>query len=376
MTRPIDPQLIGSSFVMQQLRDEIACAARSDAKVLITGDSGVGKELVCEQLHRLSRRSRGPLVTINCGGVTDSLLESELFGHVKGSFTGAYRDKPGKLELANNGTLFLDEAGEMGLRMQAMLLRFLETGEVQRVGCDRALTRVDVRVVAATNRNLLQRVTAREFREDLYYRLNVIHIAVPPLREHKEDVPMLVDHFLDSLSRVHGLPRPELSLETLARLQRYDWPGNVRELRNLVERLVVRWDSQSPTSLPLPFETTAAPAEPAPAVSSSKARAKTLHERMVTTGVSFWEAVYEPFMSHDLTREDVRELLQLGLDDSRGNYKILVSLYNVQPEQYKRFMGFLRKHDCLVPFHLFRTARSAKAQMRESRSGQTVIGAA
>ena len=192
-------QLIGSSPPMRDLRDEIAYAARSDAKILITGESGVGKEILARSIHRQSPRSRAQLVTINCAGLPDSLLESELFGHVRGSFTGAYRDKAGLLELANSGTIFMDEVGEMSLRMQALLLRFLESGEIQRVGAERAQARVNVRVIAATNRNLTERIASKDFREDLYYRLNVIHLTVPPLRERREDVGELLEHFLAAL---------------------------------------------------------------------------------------------------------------------------------------------------------------------------------
>ncbi|MGH9408582.1 MAG: sigma 54-interacting transcriptional regulator, partial [Vicinamibacterales bacterium] len=181
--------LIGTSDAIRKAEEDIASAAPSSAKVLITGETGVGKEVVARLIHGRSARRLCPMVTVNCAGVPDTLLESELFGHDRGSFTGAYRDKPGLLEAAGNGTVFLDEVGEMSARMQAVLLRFLETGELQRVGTNRAQTRVDVRVIAATNRDLLAQVASGAFREDLYYRLNVIRIAMPPLRERREDVP-------------------------------------------------------------------------------------------------------------------------------------------------------------------------------------------
>ena len=186
-------------------------AAESPAKVLITGESGVGKDVVARYIHSHSSRRQTPFVAVNCAGVTETLLESELFGHVKGSFTGAYRDKRGKLQLAHRGTLFLDEVGEMSLRMQALLLRFLENGEIQAVGSDQSQARVDVRVVAATNRNLDELVAAGQFREDLLYRLRVIHLHVPPLRERAEDVDALIRHFLalsERESEVHGRSAP------------------------------------------------------------------------------------------------------------------------------------------------------------------------
>ena len=187
-----DPPLVVASPSMTHLLGMADRAAGSPAKVLITGESGVGKDLIARRIHARSRRKALPFVAVNCAGLTESLLESELFGHVKGSFTGAYRDKPGKLQLAHRGTLFLDEVGEMSLRMQALLLRFLENGEIQAVGSDRPQARVDVRVVAATNRNLAELIAAGQFREDLLYRLRVIHLEVPPLRERREDIRPLV----------------------------------------------------------------------------------------------------------------------------------------------------------------------------------------
>src|SRR4051812_46262093 len=188
---------------MTRLRDEVAAAARSDAKVLIVGETGVGKEIVARMIHEAGRRRPRAFVTINCAGLPDSLLESELFGHVRGSFTGAYRDKPGLAVMAHRGTLFLDELGEMSLRMQAMLLRFVETGEIQRVGSDRSEGHVDVRIIAATNRNLLERINEKAFREDLYYRLNVIRLVIPPLRERGGDVALLLQHYLQECARAH-----------------------------------------------------------------------------------------------------------------------------------------------------------------------------
>src|SRR5262245_35220721 len=197
-------ELIGDSPAIRELREEVERIAHSDAKVLLTGESGVGKELVASAIHTRSPRSPAPFIAVNCGGLPETLLESELFGHVKGSFTGAYRDKPGKLELADRGTMFLDEVGEMTLRMQGLLLRFLETGELQKVGATGTVGRVNVRVIAATNRNLRDMIVQSAFREDLYYRLNVIHLEVPPLRERRQDIPALVDYFLTQFSKHNG----------------------------------------------------------------------------------------------------------------------------------------------------------------------------
>src|SRR5262245_6729785 len=221
-------RLIGISPVMIDLQQEIDRVARSDAKVLITGESGVGKELVANSVHTLSPRANRPFVAVNCAGLPETLLESELFGHVKGSFTGAYRDKPGKFEVADRGTLFLDEIGEMTLRMQSLLLRFLETGEIQKVGADHVIAKVDVRVVASTNRNLREMTRQGTFREDLFYRLNVIHLQVPPLRERKEDIEALIRHFLALFSQKDTCAAREVAPDAVALLTEYSWPGNVR----------------------------------------------------------------------------------------------------------------------------------------------------
>src|SRR6187401_1199961 len=190
--------MVGVSAAIRDVEDEVDHAARSDAKVLITGESGVGKEIVARLIHERSGRSRGPLVTINCAGFPDSLLESELFGHVKGSFTDAHRDKRGWLEAANGGTIFMDEVGEMSMRMQALLLRFLETGEIQPVGSLTPRRALDVRIISATNRGLPGQVESGAFRSDLYYRLNVVHLKIPPLRQRRDDILPLTLHFLNS----------------------------------------------------------------------------------------------------------------------------------------------------------------------------------
>jgi DNA-binding NtrC family response regulator len=359
-------QLIGSSAAMHDIAQEILCASRSDAKVLISGESGVGKEVVARLIHHRSRRGHSPLVTINCAGVPDSLLESELFGHVRGSFTDAHRDKHGWFEQAHGGTIFMDEVGEMSWRMQALLLRFLENGEIQRVGSDRAGSRVDVRVIAATNRNLLEHTANKAFREDLYYRLNVIHIAIPPLRERREDIPQLCDHFLRFYAERHGVESPTLLDETRSRLVAYDWPGNVRELRNVVERLVVRLGSQVLAPGDLPREIAGKWSAPVPvATQPSRLTPDVLFERMSVNGESFWSVVYEPFMSRDLTRQDLRAIISHGLERTRGSYKALVQSFNLDPNEYKRFMSFLRKYDCHMPFQRF---RALPVHLTEGRS--------
>ena len=348
--------LVGVSKAIREIELEVECAARTDAKVLLTGESGVGKEVVAQLIHQRSRRSPAPFVAINCAGVPDSLLESELFGHVRGSFTDAHRDKKGWLEQAQGGTVFMDEVGEMSVRMQAVLLRFLESGEIQRVGAERSHGSVDVRIIAATNRRLMSEVAEGKFRDDLYYRLNVIHISIPPLRERMEDVPVLLRHFVQAASASHGAPVPVIEDETLSRMMTYSWPGNVRELKNVAERLVIRARGGVIPSSDLPREllspvsvSVASPVPPSHAVAAA------LYNRMTVDGESFWSAVHEPFMARDLTRDDMRAVVCRGLEQTRGSYKLLLELFNIAPGDYKRLLGFLRKYQCHLPFQKFRS---------------------
>jgi transcriptional regulator with GAF, ATPase, and Fis domain len=357
-TRSTEARLIGRSEAIQRLESEIECAARSDAKVLITGETGVGKEVAARLIHQRSARSMSPLVTVNCAGLPDSLLESELFGHVRGSFTGAYRDKPGLLEMAPNGTVFLDEVGEMSARMQVVLLRFLETGEIQRVGSDRSHTRVNVRVITATNRELQEQIASGGFREDLYFRLNVIRLAIPPLRERPDDVPMLVQYFLSSYARQHRSEVTDVSAEAMDALSAYRWPGNVRELKNVVERIVLKTSGASVSLQDLPPEVVRTVANRTPVGGGAAAKASQAEELtslMLHHGEPFWAAVYPLFMSRDLTRADLRRIVQAGLERTNGNYRSLVQLFNMPPTDYRRFLSFLRKHDCQLPFQRFRT---------------------
>jgi transcriptional regulator with GAF, ATPase, and Fis domain len=354
--------LIGQSEAIRLLEADIECAARSDAKVLITGETGVGKEVVARHIHQRSGRSSGPLLTVNCAGLPDSLLESELFGHVRGSFTGAYRDKPGLLEMAPNGTVFLDEVGEMSPRMQAVLLRFLETGEIQRIGADRSHTRVNVRLITATNRELRTQIEAGAFREDLYFRLNVIRLCIPPLRERSDDIALLVDHYLDFYSRQHRTPRPEMSTGAMEQLMAHRWPGNIRELKNVVERVVLKVNGRSVRAVDLPPDVFIVPRPAVAAVEASadaQASASAVDElaaRMLKNGESFWSVVYPIFMSRDLTRADLRKIIKIGLESTNGNYRLLTQLFNMADEDYKKFLNFLRKYDCHLPFQLFRVA--------------------
>ena len=231
-------QVIGESVPMKALRQQIAVTAPTNGRVLIYGESGTGKELVAHALHVASRRSNQPFVEVNCAAIPEELIESELFGHIKGSFTGASEDKTGKFQKADGGTLFLDEVGDMSLKTQSKVLRVLEEQRFEPVGSNAAV-KVDVRVIAATNKKLEEEIARGSFREDLFYRLNVIPFSVPPLRERPEDIPILARFFLSEFSSAYGRRTKELSAAALDVLMRYPWPGNVRELRNLIERLVI-----------------------------------------------------------------------------------------------------------------------------------------
>jgi two-component system nitrogen regulation response regulator NtrX len=246
-------QVLGDSVPMKALRQQIALAAPTNGRVLIYGESGTGKELVAHALHAASLRSREPFVEVNCAAIPEELIESELFGHVKGSFTGASEDKVGKFQKADNGTLFLDEVGDMSLRTQAKVLRVLEEQRLERVGSNHP-TAVNVRVIAATNKKLEEQIARGLFREDLFYRLNVIPFTVPALRERIEDLPILTRHFLDEFAAAYGRKPKEISDAALAVLARYSWPGNVRELRNLIERLMITCPHSRIEPLHLPPE--------------------------------------------------------------------------------------------------------------------------
>ena len=346
--------LVGDSPAMVDLKAEIGRVARSDAKVLVTGESGSGKELVAEAIHHESARSDKAFVAVNCAGLPETLLESELFGHVRGSFTGAYRDKLGKLEMADSGTMFLDEIGEMTLRMQGLLLRFLETGELQKVGADHVTRRVNVRVVAATNRNLRDMIGQGLFREDLFYRLNVIHLSVPPLRERKQDIPSLATHFLAKFSRNGDGPR-EVSSDAMSLLVTYPWPGNVRELQNVIERIAVNSGTDPIQSDDLPPEIRSRrDGAFRPKQERRRTVADDLYQRLVEERQSFWSVVYPLYMQREITRSNVRDVVRKGLQEARGNYKIVARLFNMDQGDYKRFLNFLRKHDCQVPFKEYR----------------------
>ena len=231
-------QMIGESVAITHIKDIIEKVAATDARVLITGPNGTGKELVAHWLHEKSDRVKAPMIEVNCAAIPSELIESELFGHVKGSFTGANKDRAGKFEAANGGTIFLDEIGDMSLSAQAKVLRALQESKISRVGSDKDI-KVNVRIVAATNKNLKEEISEGRFREDLYHRLAVILIKVPALNDRREDIPLLISFFANKIAKEQGMPEKAFSSQAITLLQEYDWTGNIRELRNVVERLII-----------------------------------------------------------------------------------------------------------------------------------------
>ena len=371
--------LIGESAALAALRDDIASAARTNAKVLIVGETGVGKEVVARLIHERGARATAPFVAVNCSGIPETLLESELFGHVRGSFTGAYRDKVGLVRQADRGTLFLDELGEMSARMQAVLLRFAETGEVQQVGADRSSARADVRLITATNRDLRAQIAAGAFREDLYYRLNVIHISVPPLRERTDDVIPLVEYYLARAAETYRMDVPVLTTEAAELLTTYPWPGNVREVRNIAERLVLLGRSsiadrdlppEIRPALPRPVALRSSSLRPADegtvvgAEAPMSDRVIALWNRM-EAGEDFWTVVHKAFKARELTRVDLAALIDRGLQHTCGSYRALLKVFNLPLSDYKRFHAFLYQQQCNPPVAPYRQRGPAR---RPSRS--------
>jgi DNA-binding NtrC family response regulator len=298
-------------------------------------------------------------VAVNCAGVPETLLESQLFGHVRGSFTDAHRDKIGMLQQAHRGTIFLDEVAEMSLRMQAMFLRFLENGEIQPVGSETVRTQVDVRVIAATNKDILAAVAAGHFREDLMYRLDVVHIRVPPLRERAEDVRALIEHHLSRSQR-----QINLTEEALHALEAYRWPGNVRELQNVIERLI--WTSANETSGSKTSRRACCRAQTILRCASGAAACRRPVQALTEGSFNFWEHVHPLFLDRDLTRHDLRELVRRGLAATRGNYQAVVRLFGMPESDYKRFLNFLGTHGCVVDFREFRRRRRTMGRRRKT----------
>lgn len=314
--------MVGESQAIQRLREQISMAGPSQSRVLISGENGVGKELVARAIHAESPRRERPFYEINCAAIPETLIESELFGHERGAFTGAQSQKKGQFELADRGTLFLDEIGDMALATQSKVLRALQEQEFYRVGGGERV-KVDVRVIAASNKNIAEEIKKGAFREDLYYRLNVIPLRVPPLRERSDDIPLLINHFLGEVSREQGVKPKQVSSEAVAILKDYPWPGNVRELRNLIERLMIMVPSAmiTPADLPEFLEESLPPLKFAEAPDSLRA-ARSLFEK---------EHILSRLKEHDWNVQQTAETLQiertylyrkmkfLGIEPPQGN---------------------------------------------------------
>lgn len=353
---PPAPTVIGESPAWQRVMTIATRMAAGRAKVLITGESGAGKDVVARVIHARSSRAHQRFVALNCASFSETLLESELFGHVKGSFTGAFRDKVGKLQQAHRGTIFLDEIAEMSLRMQALLLRVLENGEVLPVGSDAAPIRVDVRVISATNRDLTAMVAKGEFREDLLYRIKVAHLHVPPLRDRTEDIRPLVRHVLAQAGRPMTIEE-----EAMARLERYRWPGNVRELQNVVEQMMATAAGDAIGLEDVPPAVAASQGGHAyHQVERRRRVSDELYDELVNGRYDFWDDVYTLFTARDITRADLRQLVRRGLITSHGNYRGLLALFGMDQQDYKRLLNFLAAHECSVDPREFKPGREAR----------------
>jgi two-component system, NtrC family, response regulator PilR len=346
--------IIGRSDAMLEMFKMVETIAKTSSTVLITGESGTGKDLVARAVHYNSLRREHPFVALNCGGLPETLLESELFGHMKGAFTGADTHKKGLVEVAERGTIFLDEIGEMSQTMQVKLLRVLQDRRFRRLGGTEEV-QADIRVIAATNQDLQKMVAEGRFREDLYYRINVIQVHLPPLRERREDVPLLAEHFLAKYAKAAGRSVLGISNDAQELLSAYAWPGNVRELQNVIERIAVNSGSEpiQPEDLP-PEIRSRRDGMFRPKQERRRTVADDLYQRLVEERQSFWSVVYPLYMQREITRSNVRDVVRKGLQEARGNYKIVARLFNMEQGDYKRFLNFLRKHDCQVPFKEYR----------------------
>jgi transcriptional regulator with PAS, ATPase and Fis domain len=345
------PTIVGSSPPLKRVLAAAERLATSSVRVLITGETGVGKDLLARSIHCQSSRAHRRFVALNCAGLSETLLESELFGHIKGSFTGAYRDRVGCLEQAHHGTLFLDEIGEMSVRMQALLLRTLETGEIRPVGSDSVPLHVDVRVISATHRNLTEMIEQGTFREDLYYRINVAHLEMPPLRERVEDIEAIVDHLIAA----NGSPL--VVDDAVMRLfEKYRWPGNIRELQNVIGSLAGSVRGRPVTAEDLPRAILGHSSHGPSFRERRRTVADELYEGLTSGNLRFWEDVYPAFNRRDLTRADLRLLIKRGLATTAGSYRRLLPVFRIDRQDYKRLLNFLAAHDCVVDHRTFRAA--------------------
>jgi transcriptional regulator with GAF, ATPase, and Fis domain len=350
------PEIVGRSATMSRLRERIALVASSPLDVLIVGESGTGKELVARALHRTGRRATGIFVPLDCGAFSDTLIESELFGYRKGAFTGAGENRPGLLETANGGVIFLDEISSLSLKLQGKILRVLQEREVRRIG-ETATRKIDVQIIAATNRNLMDEIRKGRFRRDLYYRLNAIQIQLLPLREHMEDVPLLLEWFLHRISQVENGKAKSFSPEAFKFLCNYRFPGNVRELGNIVQNAYYSCPGAVIQTEHLPSEIREDLMEPMPF--ETKETARSIYEKLRAGRGKFDELVRKPFLSRSFGKDIVREVLRQALLEAEGRYRDAFRLLRISANQYSSMMIFFKRHDCYLDFRLFRQGSAA-----------------
>jgi transcriptional regulator with PAS, ATPase and Fis domain len=320
--------------------------AHSNATVLIEGETGSGKELVAHAIHKLSPRAGSPFIAIDCGAIPESLMESELFGSRRGSFTGAVADRPGFFEAAHRGTLFLDEISNMNGAMQAKLLRVLQEREVRRIGDSRSRP-IDVRLIAATNATLKRMVAEGRFRQDLLFRLNVIEVQIPPLRQRRGDIPILAAHFLRQLNKTHNLNKV-FGQDAFLPILAHEFPGNVRELQNAVERSFFSSPGKTIASISIDPNTD----------NSSVDEVRKWFIELSEGRRNFWTEVHDRYKRRDIPRDKVVALVDLGLRKTRGSYRNLASLFRIDQEHYRRLMDFLRRNHCHLDFRPYRRAAS------------------
>ena len=349
-------ELLGSTPEMKRVLGLIERVAASDASVAITGESGTGKELVARAIHAKSKRADRAFVKVSCAALAETLLESELFGHERGAFTGAAGPRKGKLAAADGGTVFLDEIGELPLHLQGRLLRFLQTGEIQRVGRDLPIE-VSARVIAATNRDLAGDAAAGAFRTDLYHRLSCVKLRLPALRERGDDVVSLARAFLGRFAAEFGLPELELGPTAIALLRQWPWPGNVRELQNVVEQAI--WLAAGPVLDVADLQPMLAADDNHSADDGpGDAAGDRLYELLTSGSYTFWEHVHPQFLARDITRAQVRQVVHRALVSTKGNYRAVLPLLGIADEDYKRFLNFLSAHDCSLDVRPYRAGHA------------------
>lgn len=332
----LDKQIIGGSEASEQIRTFIQRIAEVDYPVLIIGETGVGKEIAARNIHQFSCRMAGPFIPVNCASIPQYLAESEFFGHRKGSFTDAKDDQEGLIEAAKGGTVFLDEVAELPFNIQAKLLRALEEKELRRVG-ETVARKVDARFICATNKNLEKEMRAGRFRQDLYFRINVLNLRIPPLRERKDDIALFADKFINEANKQYRKNK-RIGPETVIKLLDYPFPGNIRELENIIIRAYIlsKKDEIKPGDIIFDIEEEG----------ENKEIAMKLYQGIVFEGKSFWEVVYKPFLRRDLNRKQVKDILSFGLRKTNGSYKKLLPLFNIGESEsdYKKIMRWITVH--------------------------------